>query len=100
MELDIIKWENALSEIQFPNSFYTIRYERNIIIKQYLSTSRDELSSLCSNEEDEGNKEQLEKIRNAVWKQDYIYQVPIEVLPGIYDNIEQILFQTSEHKRT
>ena len=91
--MDITKWEAALSEIQFPNNFYTIRDGRNIIIKQYLSPSRDDLNYLYNNVEGEGNKEELEKIRNTAWKQDYAYQESIEVLPGIYDNIEQILSQ-------
>ena len=60
-ELDITKWEVALSEIQFPNNFYTIRDRRNRIIKQYLSSSRDDLNYLY-NVEAEGNKEKLEKI--------------------------------------
>ena len=33
LELGISKWEIALSEIHFPNNFYTIRDGRNRIIK-------------------------------------------------------------------
>ena len=93
LELDINKWEIALSAIQFPNNFYTIRDGRNRIIKQYLCTSRDYLNYLYNNVEGKGNKKELEKIRNAAWKQDYVYQESIEVLPGIYDNTGQILSQ-------
>ena len=93
MELDITKWEVALSEFLFPNNFYTIRDGRNVIIKQCLSPSRDDLKYLCNNVEGEDNKEELKKIRNTAWKQDYVCQESIEILPGIYDNIEQILSQ-------
>ena len=93
LELDITKCEVALSQIQFPNNFYTIRNGRNVIIKQYLSPSRDDLNYLYNNVEGEENKEELKKITNTAWKQDYVYQESIEVLPGIYDNIEQILSQ-------
>ena len=50
-ELDITKWEVAISEIQFPNNFYTIRDRCNRIIKQYLSSSRDDLNYLYTNVE-------------------------------------------------
>ena len=93
LELDITKWEVALSEFLFPNNFYTIRDGRNVIIKQCLSPSRDDLKYLCNNVEGEDNKEELKKIRNTAWKQDYVCQESIEILPGIYDNIEQILSQ-------
>ena len=93
LELDITKWEVALSEFLFPNKFYTIRDGRNVIIKQCLSPSRDDLKYLCNNVEGEDNKEELKKIRNTAWKQDYVCQESIEILPGIYDNIEQILSQ-------
>ena len=93
LELEITKWEVALSEIQFPNNFSTIGDGRNRIIKQYLSPSRDDLNYLYNNVEGKGNKEKLDKIENATWKQDYVYQVSIGVLPGIYDDIEQILSQ-------
>ena len=93
LELDITKWEVALSEFLFPNNFYTIRDGRNVIIKQCLSPSRDDLKYLCNNIEGEDNKEELKKIRNTAWKQDYVCQESIEILPGIYDNIEQILSQ-------
>ena len=93
LELDITKWEVALSEFLFPNNFYTIRDGRNVIIKQCLSPSRDDLKYLCNNAEGEDNKEELKKIRNTAWKQDYVCQESIEILPGIYDNIEQILSQ-------
>ena len=93
LEMDITKWEVALSEIQFPNNFYTIRDGRSRITKQYLSPSRDDLNYLNNNVEGKWNKEELEKIRNAAWKQDYVCQESIEVLPGIYDNTEQILSQ-------
>ena len=93
LELEITKWEVALSEIQFPNNFSTIGDGRNRIIKQYLSSSRDDLNYLYNNVEGKGNKEKLDKIENATWKQDYVYQVSIGVLPGIYDDIEQILSQ-------
>ena len=89
LELDITKWEVALSEIQFPNNFYTIRDGRNRIIKQYLCPSRVDLNHLYNKVEGEGSKEELEKIRNATWKQDYVYQESIEVLPGIYDNMNR-----------
>ena len=72
LELDITKWEIALSDIQFPTNFYTILEGRNIINKQYLSPSRDELNKLYNNVEDEGNKEELKKIRNTAWRQDFI----------------------------
>ena len=65
-ELGITKWEVALSEIQFPNNFYTIRDRRNRIIKQYFSSSRDDLNYLYTNVEAEGNKEKLEKIRMLI----------------------------------
>ena len=61
LELDITKKEVALSEIQFPNNFYTIRDGRNVIIKQYLSPGRDDLNYLYNNVEGEGNKEELKK---------------------------------------
>ena len=77
LELEITKWEVALSEIQFPNNFSTIGDGRNRIIKQYLSPSRDDLNYLYNNVEGKGNKEKLEKIRNAAWKQDYVYQESI-----------------------
>ena len=93
LELDITKWEVALSEFLFPNNFYTIRDGRNVIIKQCLSPSRDDLKYLCNNVEGEDNKEELKKIRNTAWKHDYVCQESIEILPGIYDNIEQILSQ-------
>ena len=93
LELDITKWEVALSEFLFPNNFYTIRDGRNVIIKQCLSPSRDDLKYLCNNVEGEDNKEELKKIRITAWKQDYVCQESIEILPGIYDNIEQILSQ-------
>ena len=89
LELDIAKWEVALSEIQFPNNFYTIRDGRNRIIKQYLCPSRVDLNYLYNKVEGEGSKEELENIRNATWKQDYVYQESIEVLPGIYDNMNR-----------
>ena len=90
LELDITKWEVALSEFLFPNKFYTIRDGRNVIIKQCLSPSRDDLKYLCNNVEGEDNKEELKNIRNTAWMQDYVCQESIEILPGIYDNIEQI----------
>ena len=93
MDMVIVGWEVALSEIQLPNNFYTIRDGRSRIIKQYLSPSRDDLNYLNNNVEGKWNKEELEKIRNAAWKQDYVCQESIEVLPGIYDNTEQILSQ-------
>ena len=74
LERNITIWEATLSEIQFPNNFYTIRDGRNRIIKQYFSPSRDDLNNLYNNVEGKGNKEELEKIRNAAWKQDYVYQ--------------------------
>ena len=64
--------EAALSDIQFPTNLYTILEGRNIINKQYLSPSRDELNKLYNNVEGEGNKEELEKIRNTAWRQDFI----------------------------
>ena len=64
--------EAALSDIQFPTNLYTILEGRNIINKQYLSLSRDELSNQYNNVEGEGNKEELEKIRNTAWRQDFI----------------------------
>ena len=51
--------EVVLSEIQFPKNFYNVRDERNVIIKQYLSPSRDDLNYLYNNEDREGNKEEL-----------------------------------------
>ena len=93
LEFNITKWEVALSKIQFPNNFYTIRDGRNRTINQYLSPSRNDLNYLYNNVEGKGNKEELEKTRNAAWKQDYVYQESIEVLPGIYDNTGQILSQ-------
>ena len=87
LEFNITKWEVALSKIQFPNNFHTIRDGRNRTINQYLSPSRNDLNYLYNNVEGKGNKEELEKTRNAAWKQDYVYQESIEVLPGIYDNI-------------
>ena len=48
LELDITKWEVALSEIQFPNNFYIIRDGHNVIIEEYLSPSRDDLNYLCN----------------------------------------------------
>ena len=99
LEFNITKWEVALSKIQFPNNFYTIRDGRNRIINQYLSPSTNDLNYLYNNVEDKGNKEELEKTRNAAWKQDYVYQESIEVLPGIYDNTEQILSQLRNTER-
>ena len=92
--MDITKWEVAISEIQFPNHFYTIRDGWNIFIKQYLSLSRDELNYqyLYNNIEGYVNKRELKKMRNTAWNQDCVYQESIKVLPGIYDNIKQVLF--------
>ena len=74
-----------MSEIQFPNNVYNIRNGYNKIIKQ----------DLYNNIEGE-----LEKIRNAAWKYGYVYQESIEVFFGIYNNIEQVLYQhrNKEHK--
>ena len=83
LELDITKGEVAVSEIQFPIYF--------VIIKQYLSLSRDDLNYLYSNVK--GENEELKKIRNTAWKQDYVYQESIEILPSIFENTEQILSQ-------
>ena len=74
LELDNMKWEVALSKIQFPNNFFTIRDGHNVIIKQYLFPSRDDLNYLYNNVEGEGNKEERKKTRNTAWKQDYVYQ--------------------------
>ena len=85
--------EVVLSEIQFPNNFYNIRDGQNVIIKQYLSSSRDDLNYLYNNVEGEVNKEDIKKIKRTAWKQDYVHQEPMEVLSSIYDNIEQIFSQ-------
>ena len=69
------------------------RDRRKRIIKQYLSPSRHDLNYLYNNVEGKRNKEKLEKIENATCKQDYVYQVSTEVLPGMYDDTEQILSQ-------
>ena len=66
LEFNITKWEVALSKIQFPNNFYTIRDGRNRTINQYLSPSRNDLNYLYNNVEGKGNKEELEKTRNAL----------------------------------
>ena len=99
LEVDITKWEATLSEIHFPNDFYTIRDGRNIVIKQYLSPSRDDLNYLYNKVEGKGNKKELQKIRKTAWKQDYVYQESIEVLPGMHDHIEHILSQLRNTER-
>ena len=59
LELDITKWEVALSEVQLPNNFYTIREGHNTVIKQYISPSTDELNSMYNNTESKIKKEEL-----------------------------------------
>ena len=93
MELDITKWDIALSEVQFPNNFYTIREGHNTVIKEYISPSTDELNSIYNNTESNIKKEELANIKITVLEQDYVYREIIEVLPDIYGSIEQILSQ-------
>ena len=93
LELDIIKWEVALPEVQPPNNFYTIREGNYTKIKQYISPSTDELNSNYNNTESNIKKEEVAKIKNTALEQGYVYRESIEVLPGIYGSIEQILSQ-------
>ena len=63
LELDITKWEVALSQFQFPNNFYTIQEGCNTVIKEYNSPSKVELNNMHSKTESEKKKEKLEKVK-------------------------------------
>ena len=46
LELDPTKWEVALSEIQFPHSWYNIQNGRNVIKKDVIQPTVEELNIL------------------------------------------------------
>ena len=46
LQLDSAKWEVGLSEIQFPHLWYNIREGKNIIEKEILNLTVDELNYL------------------------------------------------------
>ena len=96
LELNITKWEVALSEIQFPNNFYTIWEGYNTIIKLCISPSTEELNNLHSNIESEKQKQEVEKMEDTALPRDYLYQELIEVVPSVYDNMEQTQISTSK----
>ena len=99
LELDVEKWEVALSEVQFPNNFYTIRKGYNKIKKGYVNPKSNELEKLYKNMKTEEDKEELKGIINRELEQGYTFQEHIEVIPGVYDKIEDILSQLTRHEK-
>ena len=101
LQLDIMKWEVGLAEIQYPHVWYNIRKGKNLIIKEYLSPSLTELDQLYQVKTT--GKLQQEKRQQALTylksKANLAYKEYISLLPGYYNSIEQILVQLRKSQR-
>ena len=95
LQLDSAKWEVGLSEIQFPHLWYNIREGKNIIEKQILNLTVDELNYIYPIEKGKDIAAETAKRRKLMSeKSDEIvvaFRKKIIVPPGYYSNIEKLL---------
>ena len=100
IELDPTKWEVALSEIQFPHSWYNIREGNNMITKEIIQPSIEELNVLFPVSDERDFKEENEKRKDVMKEQPsgstISYRTELIIPPGHYVNVQQIIKKLEE----
>ena len=103
LNLDVMKWEVGLSEIQLPNTFYNIREGHNTIIKVYKDLVLNDLDVLHKAEKDREKKKKLldimELLSNQPENTKVDYYQPISITPGLYQDIDEIIKALMNYER-